>query len=606
MTPWLLLLAIAASPTPSPLPSPSASPPAAVPSVAETEALARHWSAFAIADAGGDAGARNRALGDLKTLRRVRNIPRLETAALALGSMAEEKQARGDSDAAAALAGAARALDPIAPRPGAAASVTSPTNVRKVLAVLALVLALGLGLVLGAGLLARYVPLLFHDMDERLGHIVGRPLARALTVLLLGLPVLLLQGFGFLPYWWAALLFVYMTWVERGWTLAALVLGIVAVPGLDAIEGRIGTAETPLMRAGRVALDGIASPYQIAQIERAAKERPADRDLALVVALQHRRAGRDQQAKAAYEELLKVAPGDPRMLNDLGNLSYAYGDYAAAIERYDEALASATGETRAVVLSNKSLAHQQRFEFDKARDVSAEADALRSAWLSARAALFAGEQNQPAVVLDLVPEEHGFIGRLADPEANHPLWRSFTNRFAAALGIGILVALVSNALRGKARKTVRCQMCGTVFCGLCNVGKPAESLCSQCYHLFAVRTGISAKAKAAKLSAVRSEDRNRSWTYGLLSALAPGSGHVFAGRPSAGAVLGTVFTLGLALYFLADRLLPQWNDAPVLGLGRVAFYGIAAAAVTWLAAQLLKPRLKGTLSFRSHAAASAR
>jgi hypothetical protein len=302
--------------------------------------------------------------------------------------------------------------------------------------------------------------------------------------------------------------------------------------------------------------------------------------------------------------VLKAAPGDARALNNLGNLDYAHGDYAAAIARYDEALSGADGDGRAVVLSNKSLAHQQRFEFDKAREVSGQADALHSGWLAARTALFAGMENQPAVVLDLVPEEGRLMSRLADPEQKHPLWRSFANRFTAALGIGLFVVLVWRALLGKSRRTTRCQMCGTVFCGLCNVGKPAEALCSQCYHLFAVRTGISAKAKAAKLGAVRGEERRREWTYRLLSALAPGSGHVFAGQPLGGIALGTLFTLGAGFYFLADRLLPEWNEPAALGLGRIALYGLAAAAVAWLGAQVVRPRLKGTLSLRATTARS--
>lgn len=595
-TPWLLALALAAV-TPSPSPSPTPPP------VAETEALARRWDAFVSAQRTGDAAAQARALADLQKLRRVRNIPRLETASLALGAMAQQARAKGDTAGATALERGASELDPMSSRQQAE-SAPSAASLTRALPVIALVLALGLGLIFGVGLLVRYGPLFFHDLEERLGGLVGLPFTRLVTVLLLGFPVFFLQGFGFLPFWWAALLFGYLTISERAWMVAALLLGVLCVPGIDLVEGGVGSRESPLTRALGTAAEGIATPAQLRLIEEAARAQPGNRDLAVVLAVQERRAGRDDAARRIYENVLKTASGDAGVLNNLGNLAYGRGDYLGALARYDQALASASGDARAVILANKGLAHQQRFEFDKATTVTGQADALGSAYLASLSALYAGDANHPAVVLDIVPEERALTSKALDAEKPRALWRSLGNRFAAALALGTLTALVIHTLRSKARKPSRCQMCGVVFCGLCNMGKAAEGLCSQCHHLFAVRTGISAKAKAHKMAAVRSESRLRGHLYRVLSALGPGAGHVFAGKTSLGGVVAIVWTVGLTLYFLADRLLPAWNQAGPSGLGLASLVGIAAAALAWLWAQVFAPRRRETAAFRAATAAA--
>ena len=84
--------------------------------------------------------------------------------------------------------------------------------------------------------------------------------------------------------------------------------------------------------------------------------------------------------------------------------------------------------------------------------------------------------------------------------------------------------------RGRKTFTMRCLKCGTPFCRRCHLGAAVAGLCSQCYHLFVVRDGVSGPARNRKLLEVQAEEGRQDRTFRILSLLLPGAGQVYRGR----------------------------------------------------------------------------
>jgi hypothetical protein len=165
----------------------------------------------------------------------------------------------------------------------------------------------------------------------------------------------------------------------------------------------------------------------------------------------------------------------------------------------------------------------------------------------------------------------------------------FVNRFSAFLGLGALVVVGISQWRGKRMFTMRCPKCGTPFCKRCHLGAATSGLCTQCYHLFVVRDGVSGPARNQKLLEVQKEDERRERLFRVLSLLSPGAGHVYAQSVAVGMVFLLAWYWVLALLLLAGRVVPV-TEAPEALLPRwPLFVAGLALLVIYVAANRARP-----------------
>jgi hypothetical protein len=113
-------------------------------------------------------------------------------------------------------------------------------------------------------------------------------------------------------------------------------------------------------------------------------------------------------------------------------------------------------------------------------------------------------------------------------------------------------------------------------------------LCSQCYHLFVVRDGVSGPARNRKLAEVQRADGRRDRVFRVLSVLSPGAGQVYGGWTLRGALLLLAW-YGVLSLVVASRLVPFTEVA-----GRLAppWAGVAGGIVllaVWAVANRFRP-----------------
>ncbi|MGE0454210.1 MAG: tetratricopeptide repeat protein [Vicinamibacteria bacterium] len=577
-------------------------------SVPPNRSLAGLWQEYQRVEQSGDAEGATKALADIVRVRAERNIASLEPMALALVSKGLARLRGGEREASEVYLNGALALDPYLPdaylamaqaqvrrgplgfAPAARQTLagltaglqTSRGRMRLAqLVIPALLLAFAVtAAVAGAALLIHYGPLLLHDLEEELSPTRGPAFARGVFAALLLLPAVLFQGYGWLALWAMALVFVYVSTLEKVAIGLVLAAGIGVGPLIESFEQRLHVERNPLYRAAREAVEGGADPTAIAALAGAAREHPDDNDLKYLLARLYRKAGRDAEAETLYRQIIEANSKDPVALNNLANLEFARAEFAAAIARYKQGVESAgSPEFGATFYYNLSQAHLQRFEFQPATEARAQADRLAGGLTKSYESAWKYDKGGTAVAsvvdLALTPEqlEAKFAGAaegvphknvagrpLATSDAG-TLARALISRFLVFAGVFVVAVAGLSRWRGSKLFTLRCPKCGVAFCRRCHLGQAEGGLCTQCFHLFVVRDGVSATARNQKLLEVQKEEDRRLRAFRLLSLFAPGAGHVYARAALPGLVLLFLWFSLLALLVLAGRPVTL-TDAP--------------------------------------------
>jgi tetratricopeptide (TPR) repeat protein len=588
------------------------------------------WETYRRAEQNGDHETAEKTFRDIRRMRTERNVESLEEIALALVARGQDRVHKGDRVKAEEDFVNAIGLDPHLPdayfaralvefRKGPVGMLQSVRDTARGLTarlptsrgqyyLMLLVVPVGLlalfltVTVFAISLLLRNGTLLRHDLDERLGE--GRKmLALGLWAVLLLLPVITFQGFGWLPLWWIALLFVYLSRTEQVVAAIVLLLGLLVGPGIELLQQRMKAERNPLFRAAAQTVEGGPDSRSRDVLEKASAEFKDDRDLAYLLGVQYKKEGRYDDAATLYRDILRADAEDRIALNNLANLEFARGEFPAAIARYKQgAEQSPSADVTATFFYNLQLAHLQRFEYQPAQEARSQAERFSPGLVREYDNLWKYDKGDYAVVdLSLTRDEvwRKFLGTDTGPGRKNVAGRSLPsvepsalakyglNRFAGFLGVFGLVAFGLARWRGKRMFTMRCQKCGTPFCKLCHLGA-AGGLCTQCYHLFVVRDGVSGPARNQKLLEVQKEDEKRERIFRAMSLVSPGAGHFYAQKPILGWAFAFVWYAVLALVLLAGRVLPVTEASAEL----VGSWGLALAGVVLLATYVLANRAR--------------
>jgi Tfp pilus assembly protein PilF len=607
------------------IPSPGSRPTAAPP-------LTRLWGEYVRVEGAGNAEEAARRFGEIRRLRIERNIQSLDTVGLGL---VEEGAARLQArDREAAEAALKRAVDlapglpdghyglsvvrlgkgPLGFLPSLRAMASGLTEFLptargqlrffELLVVSGLIAGFAVTWTLAVSLALRHGGLLRHDLEEWLGPAQNRSAALALFLLLLFLPLVAFQGWGWLPLWWLALLFPYLGRGEKLVAVLALAGVVVSGSGLGTLEKRLQTARNPLFWAAMTAVEGEPGPPEVALLDAAARQDPRDRDLAYLLGSAWRRVGREGEASVLYQRLLQQDPGDAVARNNLANLEYASGEVDQALARY-RAGADASGppEIVATFFYNLSLAHLRKFEYQAYNEARSNADHLAAGRVAAYDRWRYDSGDYAVVDLGLSREEvwHKFAGSASGVVERNVFGKGpfrglevsravLVNRFMAFAVLFAVVVTAVGWLRGSRAFTVHCSMCGTAFCRRCHLGRGTTDLCSQCHHMFVVRDGVSGPARNRKMTEVQQSEMRRGRIFRLLSVVSPGAGHLYLRRTVLGlliavtwyGVVGVVAGSELVPFTeVAGRLTPPWGAIAV---------GTLLVAI-WVLANRLRPDL---------------
>jgi len=629
--------------------APDQAAPATTPPPAE-RTLEELLAGFVRADDAGDDERRERTLREIRRVRMERNIPSLDVVGLGLVERGILRLDAGERDRAEAVfraavdlapglpdahAGLALALlkkGPLGALPSVREAVSGvaafvPTGRGSLRAadlgtVAGLLAALGLAWSFAVALLLRHGGLLLHDLEEWLGPAQSRSASRALFLLLLLLPVATFQGWSWLPLWGLALLFAYLDWRERAVAVLLLAAALAVGPALASIEARLRTARNPLFEAALAAVESVPGKPAIARLEEAARRDPEDRDLVYLLGAALRRAGRYADASELYRQVLARDPSDAFVRNNLANIEFARGGYESARARYRAGTESAVRpDVAATSYYNLSLVHLQKFEYQAYGEAKSNADRLAPGLVADYDRWRYDTRDYAVVDLGLTIDNvwDKFAGAEAGAAVRNvasgasrgsggaALGASLLNRFATSVAVFALVAFLVARWRGSKAFTLHCARCGQPFCRFCHLGQGSGSLCTQCYHLFVVRDGVSGPARNRKMAEVQLAEQRRQRVFRVLSIVSPGAGQVYGGWTLRGTALLAAWYSVLSLV-LAGRVVPFTEVPRRLSPPWVPVAAGVALLVVWLLANRFRPawevELPARPARRAHPAAA--
>ncbi len=424
-----------------------------------------------------------------------------------------------------------------------------------------------------AMMLYRYAALLDHNFAERFTNKLGPRGVRALTLLVLVLPLILTIGFAWLIPYWLAMTFIHQTRREKALSVVSLLCFLLLGPQLEFHNQWSRTIVNPAFRAALSSDAGTFEATDVFELQSALDRYPDDLDLKLLLAILYKDLGEYELSASLYREILNDDVTDLAAQTNLGNIYFAQRDWEGANFQYTKAIADHPNS--AMAYYNKSLAHGESFRFREREAARAQAENLDA---SAVAAFEQHTGGHRAVADVRLAPDYILAKFFGLEEGLHPspprsvqsavLASARVTAFAVgAVLFAVLTVFIEVAFRDR-RNTQRCGTCGGPFCGRCQIGTGRRGLCTQCYHLFIVKDGVSTSARNRKLAQVSSYAANHRLVFRILSVVAPGAGHIAEDTPLLGFPLLLFWTFGAVLLVLLLRgggLYP--NVELALGLG---------------------------------------
>jgi tetratricopeptide (TPR) repeat protein len=435
-------------------------------------------------------------------------------------------------------------------------------------------------------LLIRYAAVFSHDVAEGLSPSL-KPLALFMAVLFLALPLAGFMGWGYLPFWWITLFFIFESRAEKTVSivlLAGLALASLAVPAINH-QRTVESARSarPLYLA---ATGGTSAEAEALVKERLAAD-PADLEWSLLSANLARRAGRLDEAAAALQARASV---DSRFAHNAAALELYKGNFAGAQPGFTQASEGSLSATdRATALYNLSLVQVNTLAFDQSKESRRKGDALDAPTLARFEQLFtfSREGSDLKAPPDIVPDPSRILGD-ALPGLHVTAENAVSRLAVVAVALLLFIPGVMR-FRGVQSFSKQCPKCGTTFCWLCQTRSTSQDVCSQCHHLFVVKRGIPPAARAAKTQEINRHAARRNWLHRLASLAAPGAGHLSVGHFVLGLPLLLVWATALGGLLTVQYFAPLLVAGGPLGATLKTGFGVLVV-LTYVAAQAVKVR----------------
>ena len=427
------------------------------------------------------------------------------------------------------------------------ASVARSVQDLSLLARLVFVLALALlcaSLTFALLMVLRHQAPFRHEIEEwSEGFLNGRwPEVVGWSVLLL--PLMAWIGAGWTAVYWMVIMFRFMSRRERVATLGLLLAGALTVPIYAVAVGLYGASADPAVRTTVTSVEGEYDPDRIVRLRRLVAAHPDDPVYHFLLAGLYKNGRYFDEAFEEYKAVLELDPKFAPAFVNLGNIFYATGQHAVAINNYRQALEIEPDMFLAYF--NLHLAQSEDFRFSPAEESLQQArgiDAERVARLLAADDVGDRPAAQDATLRMASVWQSAVGGGTPTLAAKHEGAATFlqprylVNAFGAICLVAVVGCAVIGMLLRSSKPARRCIRCGRPFCWRCKSAREGQEYCSQCLHLYVLRDGLAPETKSKKLFEVERHECGTRRIRLLAAALLPGAPQLLRGKTGVGLLL---------------------------------------------------------------------
>lgn len=427
----------------------------------------------------------------------------------------------------------------------------------------------------------RYIPLLAHDLSERLNRVESEALIKYVVLPATSIAVLLLLG-----YWWAVTLALVMLWVyfnKREKSLAVIFfLLLVFMPEvMTHYTGFLKAGGNKMLWAVDEANKGRVSPDTEKYLAGVLDNEQDNRLVLLSLAKIQKMQRRYGDSLKTYDRLVELDPGNAVYYINAGNIHFLNNDYDEAEKNYKSAIEKEPDN--ALAHYNLSRIYGDRLKFaerDEEDRTASKLDPDLIAMLKGKA----GETPMRMVADASVPVDDmwgiAFAEQPAGKSLASSMWSTTVKVMplegASFAGVGFIILVVGINLFARNKKFAHfCKKCGKVSCNRCQKPYYSAELCPQCHQIFVKLDGVEARDRLRKTLEIREKESKEGRVYRISSMLLPGSGHYLYGRPIRGFFFSGIFIFLLKDIFFGNFIENQYAFAlKIIGPDTVIMSGL--------------------------------
>ncbi|TNF47603.1 tetratricopeptide repeat protein [bacterium] len=260
---------------------------------------------------------------------------------------------------------------------------------------------------------------------------------------------------------------------------------------------------------------------------------PDDPRILSALAIVLKRGQRGKEAEGLLRQAIDINPEYAPILNNLANIMLGSGRSEQAIEYYRRALRFSDD---ARIHYNLSQALRESLQLDEGEReflLAQEIDPDLTGSLSA-----VRREGQQRVTIDIFGSMKEYLAGALKLNPDGKQWREILwSGFIPKVPFGLswfvfpgasFFILLTWPLGAKLATASRCRQCNQLHCPKCTESS-MEELCSQCRHIFVVRTGVDPASRVKKMMQIMRFKRKRGLVARGSTVLLPGMGHVLLG-----------------------------------------------------------------------------
>jgi len=434
------------------------------------------------------------------------------------------------------------------------------------------------------------MPIFFQTVKEELEGDTQTMIWGLGRIFLLFLPLLLHLNILWCVLVWCLILWRYLTKGERGVVVFSFLLVVYLFP--------LGAALFQFMEGSRaqVVFDmyeasyGSRKPQAMERLRLWVQDHPEDREALFTMALALKREGNYTEAKAYYQQVLRLDPSDAQAISNLGNLYVALDDPAQASTLYRQAIDINPRNGIYYFNLSKALSQESMLVLQDADQNFQKAKELSPQIIGAHLEIDSPHPNRSVIdtVISLERLRGRFLGEFLGVTGPSyfiiDVWlNDLSPRFPFVVPVLFVVAVIILSSLGTGRgEWWRCSLCGMISNQTLGKKEGRKTICVRCFRILKGKE-IDQELKESKLRETKGFQMRMEIYDKVFPFLIPGIGHIWKGYNTRGFCYLWIFFMFVGGLFHWKGIIPPAIPSPTYGIFGGAFVLFAALCLFYLA-----------------------
>lgn len=419
----------------------------------------------------------------------------------------------------------------------------------------------------------KHMPIFFQIVREELEGDIQEMLRGVGRIFLLFLPLLLHLNILWCALVWCLVLWRYLTRGEKGVVVFSFLLVLYVFPVGGALFQFMEGSRAQVVFDMYEASYGARKPQAMERLRLWTQDHPEDREALFTMALALKRDGNYTDAKAYYQQVLRLNPSDAQAISNLGNLYVALDDPAQASTLYRQAVELDPRNGVYYFNLSKALSQESMLVLQDADQYFQKAKELSPQIIGAHLEIDSPHPNRSVIDI-VIPLERlrgrflsGFWRVTGPSYFIFDVWlNDLSPRFPFVVPVLFVVALIIASFLGAGRGGWwRCSLCGMISNQTLGRKEGRKNICVRCFRILKGKE-MDQDLKESKLRETKGFQMRMEIYDKVFPFLIPGVGHIWKGYNARGFCYLWIFFIFLGGLFYRKGIVPPAIPSTTYGI----------------------------------------